>query len=152
MIKSSIVSTLLILASYQLTAQDDNLDKELYSQDTVFVLINEEVKAITFGKQKIETTKEYPEDKNRYYFFDDDPVSFNNIYFTKIDLELPFYFIESKERFHRREYIKSSDLANKPVSSVLGILNNKVLMMVDPAFADSSNYYIVRVFRYAGEE
>ncbi|RED97546.1 hypothetical protein [Marinoscillum furvescens] len=151
MIKISILTSLVML-SCQLSAQDDNLDRALYSQDTVFILLMDEVEASLNGTRSIRPNNKYPEDMSRYYHLDDDPVSFNNIYFTRVDLEIPYWFTEPKERFLEREYIKSSELANKPVSYVSSILENKVLMMVDPSFADSSKYYVVRVFRYVGEE
>lgn len=146
------ISTSLILLACALLAQDDNLDRNLYSQDTVFLLLKEGVKSTTYGKDNLDINKKYPEDKNRYYHLDNDPISFNNIYFTKVDLDIPFWFSESKEKFHKREYIQTPKLANKSVSYVSEILENKVLMMVDPSFADSTNYFVVRVFRYAGEE
>lgn len=83
---------------------------------------------------------------------DENPISFNNIYGVNNSLEIPLYFIESKERFLKRDFISSDYLTNKPVEEVLMLLDGKVLMMVDPNFADGDNYYVVRVFRYAGEE
>lgn len=145
-----ITSITLLILLYQLKAQDDNLDKELYSQDTVFILLDQDVKSTTYGKDILDTKKKYPEDKNRYYFLDNDLISLNTFY-TNIDLGKPFYFWESKEKFHKRASIYSSEFAKKREDDALASVQNRVLMMVDPTFSDSINYCIVRVFRYAGE-
>lgn len=150
--KKYIIIMIVMIFSTKLKAQDDNLDKALVSSDTVFILLSQDEKAYINGKRTVKADEKYPKDMSRRYFLDDNSLSFNNLYFTRPDLEAPFFFIEPKEKFRQRDFILSNDLADKSVRQVQQIMKDKVLMLVDPTFSDTKYHYLVRVFRYAGEE
>lgn len=148
--KKYVIIALLFPFFTGLYAQDDNLDDTLVSRDTVFILAAKDIKARVNGTNSVQPDKKYPEDMSRVYYLPSDLLAFNT-YFTKLDLSVPFYFVESKEKFQQRNVISSTEFAQKSEKDALAIVENKVLMLVDPSFSDSENHYLVRVFRYAGE-
>ncbi|MEM6644360.1 MAG: hypothetical protein AAF616_15380 [Bacteroidota bacterium] len=142
-----IYTSLLYLKSF---SQDDNLDRELNSQDTVYILLSNKHTVEINGKNSINPTGKYPEDMSRRYYFDNSFLAFNT-YYTRTDLK-QFYLVEDKRRFLKRDYITDDWFKDRDEKDMFKSINGKVLMIVDPTFSNGEKYYLVRVFRYAGEE
>ncbi|MEM0941554.1 MAG: hypothetical protein AAF600_09570 [Bacteroidota bacterium] len=136
----------------EILAQDDNLDQELYSSDTVFILLKNPASALKISaKATVNPGKKYPEDKSRVYILNNSLLAFNT-YFTDPSIDIPFFSIKSKYEFESRSFFTDKVLSSKSAEELKSIIEDKVLMIVDPTFATEDNYYLVRVFRYAGEE
>ena len=144
----TIVFVLLCILGY---SQDDNLDEELYSKDTVFILLQKDIIGVNNGTRERREGVGYPEDISRRYEFGSDYLNTQHFY-TPNDLKGAFYLVEDKKNFLLRSYITSDWFKDKSNEDILKLIQDKVLMVVDPGFALEDKYYLVRIFRYAGEE